>query len=101
MRFDSVPNEMSATYNPYLRRHVAFHSLHRENKIVMRTAPIVTGPWGEPQIVYAPEKVGDADLIYATKEHPELAADGGRVLYVTFVNSATYVPQMIEVTLKQ
>ena len=100
MLFDSVPNEMSAAYNRYLKQHVAFHSLHRENKIVMRTAPLVTGPWSEPQLVYAPDKVKDADLIYATKEHPELAAEGGRILYITFVNSSTYVPQMIEVTLQ-
>ena len=98
--FDSVPNEMSAAYNPYLRKHVAFHSLHRENKIVMRTAPRITGPWSEAEVVYRPERVKDTDLIYAAKEHPELAREGGRVLYVTFVNSATYVPQLIELTLK-
>jgi len=98
--FDSVPNEMSAAYNPHLRMHVAFHSLHRENKIVMRTAPRITGPWSGPQVVYRPEKITDQDLIYAAKEHPELARENGRVLYVTFVNSANYVPQLIEVTLK-
>jgi hypothetical protein len=98
--FDSVPNEMSAAYNAHLRKFVAFHSLHRENKIVMRTADQITGPWSEPQVAYRPERIGDGDLIYAAKEHPELAKDGGRVLYVTFINSATYVPQMVEVTLK-
>jgi hypothetical protein len=98
--FDSVPNEMSAAVNGHLRMHVAFHSLHRENKIVMRTAPRITGPWSDPFVVYRPEKIADKDLIYATKEHPELARENGRVLYVTFVNSANYVPQLIEVTLK-
>jgi len=98
--FDSVPNEMSASYNSYLKKYVAFHSLHRERQIVLRTADAITGPWSEPQLVFRPEQIGDADLIYAAKEHPELARDNGRVLYVTFVNSATYVPQMIEVTLK-
>jgi hypothetical protein len=98
--FDSVPNEMSAAYNHHLRKYVAFHSLHRENKVVLRTAPAVTGPWSEPEIVYRPEKLSDQDLIYAAKEHPELARENGRVLYVTFVNSANYVPQLIEVTLK-
>jgi Domain of unknown function (DUF4185) len=98
--FNSVPNEMSAAYNPHLRMHVAFHSLHRENKIVMRTAPRITGPWSDPQVVYRPEKITDKDLIYAAKEHPELARENGRVLYVTFVNSADYVPRLIEVTLK-
>jgi hypothetical protein len=98
--FDSVPNEMSAAYNPYLRIHVAFHSLHRENKIVMRTAPRITGPWSDPYVVYQPEKITDVDLIYAAKEHPELARENGRAMYVTFVNSANYVPQLIEVMLK-
>jgi hypothetical protein len=98
--FDAVPNEMSAAYNPYLRKHVAFHTLHRENKILMRTAPRITGPWSAGEVVYQPERIKETDLIYAAKEHPELARKGGRVLYVTFVNSTTYVPQLIEVTLK-
>jgi hypothetical protein len=98
--FDSVPNEMSAAYNGYLRKYVAFHSLHRENKVVMRTAPQIVGPWSEPQIVYRPDRVKDTELIYAVKEHPEIAKQDGRVTYVTYVNSATYVPQLIEVTLK-
>jgi hypothetical protein len=100
MLFDSVPNEMSAAYNPHLRKFIAFHSLHRENKIVLRTADQLTGPWSAPVLVYRPEKIDDADLIYAAKEHPELVRENGRVLYVTFVNSATYVPQLIEVTLR-
>jgi hypothetical protein len=98
--FDSVPNEMSAAYNPYLRRHVAIHALNRERKIVMRTAPEITGPWSEGEIAFRPERIADGDLIYAAKEHPELARDDGRVLYVTFVNSTRYVPQLVELTLK-
>ena len=98
--FDSVPNEMSAAYNPHIRKYLAFHSLHRENKIVMRWAPQITGPWNKAQVIYRPERINDTDSFYAVKEHRELARDGGRVLYVTFVNSGTYVPQMIELTLK-
>ncbi len=98
--FDSVPNEMSAAYNRHLKRYVAFHSLHRESKIVMRTAPKITGPWSAPTLVFQPERIKDTDLIYAAKEHPELAREDGRLLYVTFVNSSTYIPQLIEVTLK-
>lgn len=98
--FDSVPNEMSAAYNPHLRRFVAFHSLQRENKIVMRTAEQLEGPWSEPIVVYEPQRKDAADLIYAVKEHPELATEEGRIVYVTFVNSATYIPQMIEIEFK-
>jgi hypothetical protein len=97
--FDAVPNEMSAAYNPHLRKYLAFHSFHRENKIVIRTADRVTGPWSAAQFVYRPPRIKDDELIYAAKEHPELARDGGRILYVTYVNSATYVPQLIEIRL--
>jgi len=98
--FDSVPNEMSAAYNQYLGKYLAFHSLHREHKIVMRTAPHITGPWSDGVVVYRPERIKDTDLVYAAKEHPELAREKGRVLYVTFVNSTTYIPQLVELTLR-
>lgn len=98
--FDSVPNEMSAAYNPYLRCHVAFHALNREHKIVLRTAPKITGPWSDGEVVFRPERIADGDLIYAAKEHPELSREAGRLVYVTFVNSTTYVPQLVELTLK-
>jgi hypothetical protein len=99
MLFDAVPNEMSAAYNPHLKKFVAIHSLHRENQIVMRTAPEIFGPWGEPQVIYRPGKAASDDLIYAAKEHPELARESGRVIYVTYVNSANYAPNMIEVAI--
>ena len=96
--FDSVPNEMSAAYNRHLKCYTAIHSYLRENKIALRTAPEIYGPWSEAEIVFRPERIKDDDLTYAAKEHPELARDNGRIIYVTFVNSTTYVPQMIELT---
>jgi uncharacterized protein DUF4185 len=97
--FDSVPNEMSATYNPYLGKYVAIHSLLRENKIVLRTAPQLFGPWSDGQIIYRPQRVADTDLIYAAKEHPEIAQQNGQRIYATYVNSSTYLPELIELTL--
>ena len=91
---------MSASYNRHLGCYTAIHSLLRENKIVLRTAPRITGPWSEPEIAFRPEQIKNSDLIYAAKEHPELARENGRIIYATFVNSATYVPQMIELTFK-
>jgi hypothetical protein len=99
--FDSVPNEMSATYNPFLGKWVAIHSFLRENKIVLRTAPHIYGPWSDGQIIYRPQRIKDSDLIYAAKEHPELARNNGQLIYATFVNSSTYVPELFEVTLKK
>ncbi|HEX6962456.1 MAG TPA: DUF4185 domain-containing protein [Lacipirellula sp.] len=99
MLFDSVPNEMSAAYNPHLKRHLAIHALGRDGQIVMRTAPRRTGPWSEPQVIYDVKRRKPTDMVYAAKEHPELARDGGRRMYVTFVNSASYIPELIEVRL--
>lgn len=98
--FDSVPNEMSAAYNQHLKKYIAIHSYNRDNKIVMRIADDIVGPWSAPEVIYRPKLTGDDDLIYAAKEHPELAQDGGRKIYVSFVNSATYVPQLVEVVFK-
>jgi hypothetical protein len=96
--FDSVPNEMSAAFNPYLKRHVAIHSLGREGQIVMRTAPLRTVPWRKPVVIYEVKREKPADKVYAAKEHPELARENGRKILVTFVNSGSYIPELVEVT---
>jgi hypothetical protein len=98
--FDSVPNEMSAAYNRHLKKYVAIHTYNRDNRIVMRTADEIVGPWNAPEVIYRPKLTGNDDLIYAAKEHPELAQENGRKIYVSFVNSATYVPQLVEVVFK-
>ena len=98
--FDSVPNEMSASYNEHLGCFIAIHCRLRENEIVLRTAPEIVGPWSDAEVIYRPEKKDAADLFYAAKEHPELAREKGKVIYVTYVDSRSYAPQLIEVTLK-
>ena len=97
--FDSVPNEMSAAFNRHIRKYVAIHALGREGKIVMRTARERSGPWSEPQLVYEVKRDDPNTFVYAAKEHPELALDGGRRIFVTYVNSASYIPELLEVTL--
>jgi hypothetical protein len=98
--FDSAPNEMSVSFNQRLGKFLAVHALGREGKIVARTAPRRTGPWSPPQTLYEAPRADPADLVYAAKEHPELSRDGGRRVYITYVNSASYIPQLIEVTLR-
>ncbi|MDZ4657592.1 MAG: DUF4185 domain-containing protein [Bythopirellula sp.] len=98
--FDSVPNEMSASYNSHLGCYTAIHTRLRENEIVLRTAPEIVGPWSDAEVIYRPEKKDESDLFYAAKEHPELARENGKVIYVTYVDSRSYAPQLIEVTLK-
>ena len=97
--FEGVPNELSVAYNPYLKRHIAIHVYHRENKLALRTAPRIVGPWSEPETFFRPKMTSADDLFTAAKEHPELRGEQGKVLYVTYVNSSVYVPHLLEITL--
>lgn len=97
--FDSAPNEMSVSFNRHLGRYLAVHALGREGDIVMRLAPRRTGPWSEPMLIHRVVRTSERDFVYAAKEHPEYSSEGGRMIYITYVSSATYIPQLLEVTL--
>jgi hypothetical protein len=102
----SMPNELSVSWNRHLGCYLAVHSLDLTGRIVGHTAPAPWGPWSEPVDLWrvAPPKwdypVPYFPLIYAGKEHPELAGDNGRVLYITYVEFEEYFPHLIEVTLE-
>ena len=87
------------SYNPYLKKHIAIHVFHRENKLALRTSPSIVGPWSEPEIFFRPQKKNARDLFTAGKEHPEMRRENGKILYVTYVNSSDYVPHLLEITL--
>lgn len=101
-----MPNEMSVSWNAHLGSYLAVHSLDLTGSIVARTAPQPWGPWSDPvelwkvtppQIDYT---IPYPPLIYAGKEHPELAAHFGRTLYLTYIEFEEYFPHLIEVTLE-
>jgi len=100
-----MPNEMSVSWNAHLGCYLAVHSLELSGRIVGRTAADPWGPWSEPVTLWqvpAPRydyHVPYEPLIYAGKEHPQLSGDGGRVLYLTYIEFEEYFPHLIEVTL--
>jgi hypothetical protein len=99
-----MPNEMSVSFNSYLNCYLAVHSLDLTGKIIGRTAPNPWGPWSEPITLHAVTVHRDRPLpypplVYAGKEHPELSAAGGKVIYITYVEFEEYLPHLIEVTL--
>lgn len=98
--FDNVPNELSVSYNPYLKRHVAIHVLGRKNQLAIRTAPQIFGPWSAPEVFYRAPRIREDDLFTAAKEHPEMRGENGRRMYVTYVNSTNYIPTLLEVRLR-
>lgn len=97
--FSGAPNEMSISYNAHLGQYVALHMMGVQNQCAIRSAPALTGPWSEAQIFHRPEKLKDKDTYYALKEHPELASDGGRIIYATYVDTGDYMPRLLEIRL--
>ncbi|MEJ7650581.1 MAG: DUF4185 domain-containing protein [Nakamurella sp.] len=96
--FGDVPNEMSSSWNEHLGVFISLTTYRRENQLVIRTAPEITGPWSDPEVVFRPAKGGPDSLFNAGKEHPEFARDGGRVTYMTFIDSSVHAPHLIEIT---
>lgn len=96
--FSDVPNEMSSSWNEYLGCFISLTTYQRENQLVIRTAPQLTGPWSAPEVIFRPAKTKPDSLFNAGKEHPEFARDSGKTTYMTFIDSSVYVPHLIEIT---
>ncbi|MEM8556334.1 MAG: DUF4185 domain-containing protein [Bacteroidota bacterium] len=100
--FDGPPNELSVTWNAHLGSYLAVHSYNTDGKQVGRTAPHPWGPWSAPVTLWTVEGGPDKKYpvaAYAGKEHPSLSEDGGRVIYVTYIEAEEYFPHLLEVTL--
>ena len=99
MLFDHVPNELSSSYNEYLGAFISLTTYEREDRLVIRTAPEITGPWSEPEVFHRPPRAKPDSLFNAGKEHPAFAREGGRIIYMTYIDSSVYVPHLLEITL--
>jgi hypothetical protein len=102
--FTGPPNELSVSYNRYLGCYLAVHSMDISGLVVARTAPEPWGPWSEPInlmkiFVHRTKPLPYPPLVYAAKEHPELAEGKGKVLYITYIEFEEYFPHLLEVTL--
>ena len=95
------PTELSVAYNGYLRKYLAVHSVGLQGIIRVSAAEQPWGPYIEIGDVGAPRRAFSRGFTYAGKEHPELAEAGGRVIYVTYVDSERYWLQLLRVTLKK
>lgn len=102
--FEGMPNEMSVSYNEYMGCYLAVHSLGHTGQIVGRTAPAPWGPWSSPTILWTVEPAHASfpsdSVSYAGKEHPTLAIDGGKTIYLTYIEFLEYYPHLVEVTLR-
>ena len=74
---------MSVAWNDYLQRFIAVYSEPLSNRVKLRTAPRLTGPWSyEERLFTAQAPAGDGSIYDATL-HPEYSEQSGKVLYIS------------------
>ena len=81
--FDQIPGGVSLSYNVHLGKFLAIHSGMMVSDVRGRTAPRPEGPWSDAKILFAVEE-GKGGWCYAAQEHPELAQDGGRKIFISY-----------------
>jgi hypothetical protein len=95
------PSELTVAYNRYLSGYLAVHNVILDDRIRLSLAPNPWGPFTKIADIGAPRQAFTKSPCYAGKEHPELAEDGGRVIYITYVDQQRYWLQLLKVTLKR
>jgi len=98
--FDQIPGQVSVSYNTYLQSFIAVHSGVFSNKVFLRTAGKPEGPWSAPQELFTgmPPASG---ANRAGLEHPELAKNGGKTIYVSYYRPMGFLQgelRLVEVT---
>ena len=81
--FDQIPGGVSVSYNAHLGKFLAIHSGMQVSDVRGRTAPRPEGPWSDAKILFA-AKEAKGGWSYAAQEHPELARDGGRKIFISY-----------------
>src|ERR1700722_8310870 len=95
-------SEMSVRYHPELKKWIAVHvdATIFSDKVLLRTAPSLTGPWTDGEVIYkipelqkSTEGYDPDTFCYAGKEHPEFEQPGELVF--TYVCN-TMKPKKLE-----
>jgi hypothetical protein len=87
--FPHVGSEFSVSWLPSRKTYATVYSEGIGGKILVRLAPALAGPWGDPIQVYrCPEMDWSSKVFcYAAKAHPELASAPDELLITYAANS--------------
>jgi len=103
---DRIAGAVSVSYNAYLQCFIAVHSefipyIGNTSNIVLRTASKPEGQWSAPQVLFTGmQPVGNSNR--AGQEHPALAKNGGKTIYVSYYRPIGLQGELrlVEVTFK-
>jgi hypothetical protein len=76
---------VTVSFNAHVGAFTAIYAEPLSNDVVIRTAPALTGPWSDRQLLFTADNPGGSS--YDASPHPEYEEQGGKILYVTFSRS--------------
>ncbi len=87
--FENLGSEFSISRLPSNGKYVAVYTEGISDRIVLRSAPALTGPWREAQLIYRCPDAGWSSKVfcYAAKAHPELPGAPDELLITYAANS--------------
>ena len=91
---------ISVVWNKYLDGYLAVHHVEIGEKIRLSLSKEIWGPYKPIGEITAPHKAFAKAFCYDGAEHPELAEENGRIIYITYVDSDRYWEQLYKVTLQ-
>ena len=80
--FDGAPS-VSVAWSAHLKKYAAIYCEPLSNRVVIRTAPSLTGPWTDRELLFEADK--EAGGAYDVSWHSEY--DDGSTIYLTFSRS--------------
>jgi Domain of unknown function (DUF4185) len=76
-------NNLSASWNDYVKQYVAVYSKPFSDDVILRTSPTPEGPWsGETTVFRAMKPV--SGNVYDAHSHPEYDHNGGQTIFITY-----------------
>jgi hypothetical protein len=87
--FSGAPT-ITVEHDAHLAAYTAVYAEPLSNRIVLRVAPALIGPWSDPEILFTADKPDGG--AYDAVSHVEYEEQGGQVLYFTFSRSNGQTP---------
>lgn len=98
--FEDAPEELSVSFNDFLKLYVMVYSDASGRAALMRTADDPWGPWSGAAEIFTCNSARPENVCYGAKEHPELSEEGGRTMFFTIINNKDSVPALYEMRFK-
>ncbi len=78
---------LSVHYNASVERYLALYNRPMDDRVYLRTAPALEGPWSNDQAVFMAQASHDGASAYGAMAHPELDREDGRFVYFSYFRS--------------